>query len=63
VVGDLQKIRRILLDLSERSDCAEITHYNAVSIRIFVGGLERAIKRYKSEALRVKKYYKRSGGN
>ncbi|GAI62006.1 unnamed protein product, partial [marine sediment metagenome] len=46
------------LDISEREDCAELTHYNGYSVKIFVGGLERAIKRYKSEAKRVKKYYK-----
>jgi len=59
VVKDLQRIRHILLEVSERPDCAEITAYNPLSIRIFVEGLDRAIKRYKSEAQRVKKYYRR----
>ncbi|MBA7660773.1 hypothetical protein ES703_68779 [subsurface metagenome] len=58
VVRDLERCRSILLDISEREDCAELTHYNGYSVKIFVGGLERAIKRYKSEAKRVKKYYK-----
>ncbi|GAI20320.1 unnamed protein product, partial [marine sediment metagenome] len=51
VVKDLQRIRGILLDIEKRPDCAEITAYNALSIRIFrEGGLDRAIKHYKSEA-------------
>jgi hypothetical protein len=60
VVKNLQTIRGILLDIADRPDCGEITRYNSLSIRIFVeGGLDRAIKHYKSEAKRVKKYYKR----
>lgn len=59
VVKDLIRIRSILLEISERPDCVEITKYNSRAIKIFIEGLDRAIGRYKSEALRVKKYYRR----
>ena len=59
MVRDLERCRNILLDISEREDCAELTHYPGYSVKIFVGGLDRAIKRYKSEAKRVRKYYRR----
>lgn len=55
----LRTIRGILVAISERPDCVEITGYNPLAIRIFVGALDRAISRYKSEAQRVKKYYRR----
>jgi len=58
VVRGLETIRRILLDVAKRPDCAEITYYSGDTIEHFVTWhLDRAIKRYKSEAHRVRKYY------
>jgi len=57
VVRHLERLREILKDIAKRKDCAEITHYDKIAMDIFVESLERAIKRYKSESARVKKYY------
>ena len=54
---DLERIQDILVDLKEREDCAAITGYDKIAIECFLQGLERAIKRYKTEARRVRKYY------
>ena len=58
MIGDLERIRQILLDIAERPDCVEVTHYDSIAIMRFIEGLDRAIKRYKSEAKRVRKYYR-----
>ena len=61
VLPHLERVRQILLEMAARPDCADITGYSDFGIKYHVEkGLDRAIKRYKSEAKRVSKYYKRS---
>lgn len=61
MIKDLRHLRDILAGLANRSDCAEITGYNSTAIKIKTRALDRAIKKYENEALRVKKYYHRGG--
>jgi len=58
VVNKLRSCRYLLVKLGESSDCVNITGYDLDSVEYFIGGLDRAIKRYESEARRVKKYYR-----
>lgn len=51
----LQRCKEILLKIAERPDCTDITGYGKSSIELFVWGIDSAIKRYKSEAVRVRK--------
>ena len=53
----LERARDILMDLSNRPDCAEITGYDGIALRIFATYVDRAIRRYKREAKRIRKYY------
>lgn len=53
----LEHCRDILVKIADRPDCAEITGYDKIAIEVFAKGIESAIKRYKSEAIRVRKYY------
>jgi len=53
----LQRCRDILVKIAERPDCGDITGYDKIAIDVFVGGIEAAIRRYKSESIRARKYY------
>ena len=58
VQGDLKRLRRILLNLAADPRCTEIAGYTAEQVKWFVhGGIDKALKRYQSEAARVAKYY------
>ena len=58
VVSDLERLKRILEDLAKDPRCVEICGYNGDQVgKYFMEALDRAIKRYKSEAARVRKYY------
>ncbi len=61
VVRKLKRCHKILLKISERPDCSEITDYTPDSIEYFSEGLSKAINRYEKEARRQKKYYRPGG--
>jgi len=62
VVRGLETCRDILLDIAKKRTCAKITGFERIAIESFVGDIEKAIKRYKSESERVKKIQKRARG-
>ena len=54
----LRTIRIILVKLAERPDCVEVCSYEGSQlIDVWIPILDRAIKRYESEAIRTRKYY------
>jgi len=57
VVNGLKRLREILLDLAAQPNCAEICHYDGQQVKWFIEDLDRAIRRYESEAARIRKYY------
>jgi len=60
VVKGLERCKDILLEIAEKRTCAKITGYDRIAIESFVGDIEKAIKRYKSESERVKKIQRRA---
>lgn len=53
----LRLLRAIVVEISNRPDCVEITGYKKISLDIFLEALDKAIGRYEAEAKRVRKYY------
>jgi len=53
-------MREIWVEIMERPDRVELTGYGRSGLKWMLECLDKAIKRYESEARRVRKYYRRS---
>ena len=53
----LKRMRQVWINIMERTDRVEITGYDEYGLKWMLECLNKAIKRYESEAKRVRKYY------
>ena len=60
VEADLMRAKEMLLKIAEHPDCVKLLGYDGWQVQWFIqGGIDRALKHYRSEAKRVKERHRR----